>query len=478
VPGRRRSPRACRNSPLEAGDIAQAERQGQTVKALSRWSLRGLAVSSALAAMICGAGVAAAAEASGIRDAEIENAIRTLASPVWRAAGLEPNDVGIYLISDSQLNSFVAGGQAIFINTGLILKAETPNQLVGVIAHETGHIVGGHILRTKEAMRNASIESLIAMAAALGASVVGKSGAPMLAAPGVAERSFARFSIGQEATADHAALNFLDRACQSGRGLLKFFEILQSNELLSGDRQDAWVHTHPFTAQRAQYVRDHVQQARCSNAPEPPGAVELFRLVKVKLRAFLDPPSTTLANFLDSDNSVPARYARAIAWYRIPNLDKALPAIDALIRDFPNNPYYRELKGQMLFENGRTREAMRPYEDAVRLAPRAPLLRISLSQTYIESGDAGLNKRAIAYLNDASREEGRDSQVWHFLAVAYGRDNQMGMAALSLAEQALANGKKKDAMQQADRAKQLLARNVAGFARAEEIYREAKQGED
>ena len=173
-----------------------------------------------------------------------------------------------------------------------------------------------------------------------------------------------------------------------------------------------------------------------------------------------------------------ARYARAIAWYRIPNLDKALPAIDGLIRDFPNNPYYRELKGQMLFENGRTRDAIRPYEDAVRLAPQAPLLRIALSQTYIESGDPGLNKRAIAYLNDASREEGRDSQVWHFLAVAYGRDNQMGMAALSLAEQALANGKKKDAMQQADRAKHLLARNVAGFARAEEIYRAAKQGED
>jgi predicted Zn-dependent protease len=173
-----------------------------------------------------------------------------------------------------------------------------------------------------------------------------------------------------------------------------------------------------------------------------------------------------------------ARYARAIAYYRMPDLDKALPAIDGLIREFPNNPYYRELRGQMLFENGRVREAIRPYEDSVRLAPSAALLRISLSQVYIETGDPVLNKRAIAYLNDASREEGRDSQVWHFLAVAYGRDNQMGMAALSLAEQALADGKKKDAMQQAKRATQLLTRNTSAFARAEDIHREAEHLED
>src|SRR5207302_577767 len=297
-------------------------------------------------------------------------------------------------------------------------------------------------------------------------------------AAGVGERSFLQFSIAQEATADHAALNFLDRSCQSARGLLKFFEILQSNELLAGERQEGWVRTHPLTQQRVQYIRDHVQQARCSNTPDSQDSVELLRRIKAKLHAFLDDPSKTLSTYPTSDRSPIARYARAIAYYRMPKLDLALPEIDGLIRDFPNDPYYRELKGQMLFENGRVRDAMRPYEDAVKLAPSAALLRISLSQVYIESGDPALNKRAIAYLNDASREEGRDAEVWHFLAVAYGRDNQMGMAALSLAEQALANGKKKEAILQADRAKHLLARNVAGYARAEEIHREAKQGDD
>ena len=440
---------------------------------LHRWAL----VATLIAALCLGPRCAWAAELL-LRDAEIENDIKTMAAPIWRAAGLEPSDVGVYVVQDSQLNSFVAGGQAIFINSGLVLRAENPNELLGVIAHETGHIAGGHVLRAKEAMHNASIESIIAMVAAAGASVLGRSGAPLLGAAGVGERSFLQFSIAQEATADHAALNFLDRSCLSARGLLKFFEILQTSELLSGERQDAWVRTHPLTQQRVEYVRDHVQQARCSNTPDPPGSVELLRRIQVKLHAFLDEPSKTLSSYPASDRSPLARYARAIAYYRIPKLDLALPEIDGLIRDFPNDPYYRELKGQMLFENGRVRDAMRPYEDAVKLAPSAALLRISLSQVYIESGDPTLNKRAIAYLNDASRAEGRESQVWHFLATAYGRDNQIGMAALSLAEEALADGKKKDAMQQSNRAKQMLTKNSPSYSRAEDIHREAEHLDD
>jgi len=432
------------------------------------------------ASLIAAAGLALPAQAapSVVRDAEIEGDIRALSAPVWRIAGLEGADVGIYLVQDNQLNSFVASGQAIFFNTGLILRAENANQLLGVIAHETGHITGGHIIRSREAARNASIEMMIAMAAGLAAAVAGKSGAPLLGAAGVGERAWLQFSVAQESTADHAALNMLDRSCQSARGLLRFFEILQSNEMLAGDRGDAWGRTHPLTAERIQYLRDHVQRARCSSAPEPPDAAGRLRRIQVKLRAFLDPPATTLAAFPASDNSALARYARAIAYYRQPDLARALPTIDGLIRDFPDNPYYRELKGQMLFENGRVSEAIRPYEDAVRLAPGAALLRISLSQVYIESADPTLNKRAIAYLNDASRDEGRDGQVWRLLATAYGRDNQLGMVALSLAEEALATQNKKTATQQAMRAQQLLPRNTPSYLRAEDIQRAADKLEN
>jgi predicted Zn-dependent protease len=426
----------------------------------------------------CHSGEGASAGDEILRDTEIENDIRTLATPIWRIAGLEPSGMGIYIVDDAQLNSFVAGGQAIFLNSGLILRAETPNMLIGVIAHETGHIVGGHILRSLEALKNASIETIIATAVALGAAIAGGNGAPMIAAAGVGQRAFMQFSVAQEATADHAALTFLDRSGQSARGLLKFFEILQADEPLTGEPTDPWARTHPLTAERIEYVRHYVETSRASDAPDPPGFADLLKVVQVKLHAFIDDPSTTLRAYPVSDHSVIARYARAIALYRIPRLDAALAEIDGLIRDFPGNPYYDELKGQMLFENGRIRDAIAPYEQAVKLAPQAALIRISLSQVYIESGDAALDKRAIAYLNDAAQKEGREGTLWRLLATAYGRDNQLGMAALSLAEEALADSKKKDAQQQAQRAKQILPRNTVGYQRAEEIQREAEHLDD
>jgi predicted Zn-dependent protease len=424
---------------------------------------------------------AAVAAETVIRDTEIEADIRTMVSPVWKAAGLEPSSLHVYLVEDKQINSFVAGGQNEFINSGLIMRAESPNQLIGVLAHETGHIAGGHLTRFQEAAHNASIEGIIAMVLGAAATVAGRGsggGAALLGAQGVAERAFMQYSVTQEASADHAAMTFLDASGQSARGLLQFFQILEGEEMLAGIREDPYLRTHPLTAQRIDYVRNHVEHSRFSNVPDSPTNVDLLKRIKVKLGAFTDPPSSTLAAYPEKDQSVLARYARAIAYYRIPKLDKALPTIDGLIRDFPQDPYFRELKGQMLFENGRIAEAVQPYEEAVRLAPAAPLLRISLAQTYIESNDPKVNKRAIAYLNDALRTEDKETQAWHLLATAYGRDNQIGMAALALAEEGLAAGKKKDAQQQSLRAKALLPKNSAGYNRAENIHLEAEHIEE
>jgi predicted Zn-dependent protease len=434
----------------------------------------------ALVGLLAFAAEAQAAQ-SFIRDTEIEADIRTMLTPIWKAAGLDPQALHVYLIADRQLNSFVAGGQNEFINTGLIMRAQTPNQLIGVLAHETGHIAGGHLSRAQQAMTNAGIEGIIAMVLGAAATVAsrGSGGAgALLGAEGVAQRAFLQYSIGQEAAADQAAMSYLDRAGESSRGLLQFFEILQGEELLAGQSRDPYLRTHPMTAQRIEYVRNHVAHSRYSDAPDPPLYVELLKRIKVKLGAFTDPPSSTLAAYPERDQSVLARYARAIAYYRIPKLDKALPIVDGLIRDYPRDPYFRELKGQMLFENGRIRDAIAPYEEAVRLAPSAPLLRIALAQSYIEANDPGLNKRAIAYLNDALRSEDKDTGAWHLLATAYGRDNQLGMAALALAEEGLAAGKKKDAIQQATRAKQSLPKSTAAYNRAEEIRREAGELED
>ena len=435
-----------------------------------------LSAALGLSASFAVAQVSEAAE-SIIRDTEIEADIRTMVTPVWKAAGLEPSSLHVYVVEDKQINSFVAGGQNEFINTGLIMRSETPNQLIGVLAHETGHIAGGHLTRFQEAARNASIEGIIAMVLGAAATVAGRGsggGAALLGAQGVAERALMQYSVTQEAAADHAAMTFLDASGQSARGLLQFFQKLQGEEMLAGIREDPYLRTHPLTAQRIDYVRNHVEHSRFSNVPDSQANIDLLKRIKAKLDAFISSPSSTLAAYPEKDQSVLARYARAIAYYRIPKLDKALPTIDGLIRDYPNDPYFRELKGQMLFENGRVADAVQPYEEAVRLAPAAPLLRISLAQAYIESNDPKTTKRAIAYLNDALRTEDKEAQAWHLLATAYGRDNQIGLAALALAEEGLASGKKKDAQQQALRAKALLPKNSAGYNRAENIHREAE----
>ena len=416
-----------------------------------------------------------------LRDTEVEADIRTMMTPIWEVAGLTSSAMHVYLVDDDSINSFVAGGQNIFINSGLLLRAKTPNQLIGVLSHETGHIAGGHLYKGAEAMHDASIEEIIAMVAGVAATVAGRGsggGAAMLGAAGVGERSFLQFSVTQEATADHAAMNYLDATHQSARGLLQFFEKLQTEEILIGEHEDPYLTDHPLTEERINYVREHVERSPYSDVPDTPANIAMLARMKVKLAAFTEPPSTTLAAYPQSDRSVLARYARAIAYYRIPELDKALPIIDGLIRDDPRNPYYRELKGQMLFENGRIADAVQPYEAAVRLAPDAALLRVSLAQVYIENHDSAQIGLAVAYLKDALRTEDKMPEAWHLLATAYGRDNQIGMAALALAEEGLAADDKKDAVQEATRAQHLLPKNGTAYARAAEIRREAKDIDD
>ncbi len=431
-----------------------------------------------LLASLCLAAPAEAQEVGILRDAEIEGIIRTYATPIWNVAGVDPAAVHVYIVNDPTLNSFVAGGQNLFMNSGTILRSESPNQLVGIIAHETGHIAGGHLARTDEALRNATIQSIIALVAGAAAAAAsgngGAAAAAVLGGQSVAQRSFLQFSVTQEASADQAALTYLDRTGQSARGLLQFFEILQQKELLSAARLDPYVRTHPLTQQRVEYVRNHVEHSRFSDVPDPPAWVEMHKRMKAKLMAFLTPPAQALAQIKPDDNSVAARYARAIAYYRMPDLKEALPLIDGLIRDYPKDPYFRELKGQMLFENGRVAEAVAPYDEAVKLKPDSALLRIELAQVQLETNDPALVPKALAHLNDASRFEDRNPDVWRFLAIAYGRSNNMGMMALSLAEQGIAEGDYTNARQQAARAIKLLPPGPAK-QRALDIQDEAKR---
>jgi predicted Zn-dependent protease len=297
----------------------------------------------------------------------------------------------------------------------------------------------------------------------------------MAGGQGLAQRSLLQYSVAQESAADQAGLSFLDRTGQSARGLYQFFKILEDQDVLSPERQDPYLRTHPLTRQRMETVAEHVRISKYSDVPDPPEWIELHKRMRAKLAAFLNPPGKTLAQYKESDPSVAARYARAIAYYRQPDLAKAVPLIDQLIREEPKNPYFHELKGQMLFENGKVREALPSYEEAVRLAPDQPLLRVELAQVQVETGDPELNKRALAHLNEALRTEDQNPTAWHFLAIAYGRQENFGMASLALAEEAMVKNDKAMAQQQATRALQLLPKGSPARLRAEDLREEAKR---
>ena len=422
---------------------------------------------------------AAAKKVSLIRDAEIENTIAVYAAPLFRAAGLEPSSVEIYLVKDKSLNAFVAGGQKLFINTGLLMRAEHPGQVIGVIAHEAGHIAGGHLSRTHEALRQSTAQTILAYvlggAAALGTGRADVGQAIILGGQQIGQRTFLQYSRTQESAADQAAVRFLETTGQSAKGLLEFMETLGDQELLSARHQDPYVRTHPMSRERVNFLQAHV--ARSSHSAKPPAAelLQRHRRMRGKLRGFLEPVASTLRRYKETDGSVEARYARAVAFYRRPDLEKALPLIDGLLAEYPGDPFFHELKGQMLFENGHAKAALEPYRMAVQLMPHSPLLRAELAQVQLELDDPALLESAIANLRAALRHEAGSAFTWHQLAIAYGRDGQMGLSSLALAEEAMLQGRKDDARYQAGRAGKLLPRGSPGWLKAQDILEVTKK---
>jgi predicted Zn-dependent protease len=394
-----------------------------------------------------------------IRDAEIENTIRAWGAPLFAMAGLDPSAVRVHLIKDNSLNAFVAGGQNIFINTGLLLAADTPNQVIGVIAHETGHIAGGHLARMQDALRGASAQAIIAMV--LGAAVMaaggGDAGAAVIAGGAqVGQRTMLAYSRTQEGAADNAALSFLDQTQQSSRGLMEFLEKLGDQEALQATSQDPYVRTHPISRERVETVRAHVEHSPYSDRKDPPAFVMAHQRMKAKIHGFFDPPEATFRRFPESDQSVPARYARAIALHQAHRFDEAVAAIDKLIAEQPKDPYFHETKGQFLLESGRVDESVPEYETATRLSPDDPLLRLELGAAQASARSDSWVQPAIQNLEVAARTDPTDASAWRWLAQAYGRDNQEGMAALATAERYMLNNDFKGAAQQADRAARTL----------------------
>lgn len=430
-----------------------------------------------LAIVVASAAAPARAQLAFIRDAEIESIIRSYASPLFEAAGLDAQTVEVHIVNSRQINAFVAGGKKLFLNTGLLLAAKDSNQVVGVIAHETGHIAGGHLARTHDVLRSANAATILSYVLGAAAIVAGAPDAAMAilgAGSAISQKTFLQYSRGQEQAADQFAVTVLDRTGQSARGLYEFLEILEDQEVLVASRQDPYLRTHPLVRGRVNFVRNHVENSSYSSVVPSAAQEAQFARMIAKLRGFLN-PREAFREYPDEDQSVAARYARSIAHYRRPDLVAALAEIDSLLADYPEDGYFHELKGQILFENGRIDDAMEPYSRAVEKLPQEPLIRVGLAQVMVERGDAAAIDSAIEHLAIAIRQDAGYPLAWRLLSIAYGRTGRLGLSSLASAERAILVGGYEEAIAFAKRAGDLLPAGAPGQLRAQDIEFAAKQ---
>lgn len=406
-----------------------------------------------------------------LRDTEIEEILHREADPIYAAAGLNPKDVRILLIGDSSLNAFATVGQQMGLNTGLILEAETPNQLKGVIAHETGHLAAGHPIRSSELMRAGLKPMLLTMGLGVLAMIAGApdAGAVLLgSATQFGSLGALGYSREQEGRADQAAVGFLEKTGQSGEGLVEFFDKFRYQEVFAEARRFPYFRSHPLSSERIEMLRTRVASQPSFAAKDSPEDIAEFMVMKAKIDGFIN-PQASLIRYKETDRGYPARYARAIAYYQLKEPEKALKLIDALLADYPTNPYLWELKGQILFEFGRAAEAEAPQRRSVELKPDAPLLRVNLGQTLVSLDDPRKRDEGITELKRVTILEPDNAEAWRLLAVAYDRRGDEGLARLATAEQYFAVGALNESRAFAIRARQLLDRQSVEWLRATDI---------
>ncbi|WP_247895424.1 M48 family metalloprotease [Azospirillum brasilense] len=412
-----------------------------------------------------------------LSDAETEHIIRDMARPIFQAAGIDPDAVNIVLVNDNTMNAFVAGGQNIFLHTGLLLGLEDAGQLIGVIAHETGHIAGGHLVRGSEAMENAFLSSLIGMGigivGGIAAGNAGAGAAGVMLGQHLAERNFLSFSRSQESSADQAGLSYMEQSGISAEGLVTFLEKLgAADDPLLVDRDAGYRRTHPLTRERIETVRNFVERSRVGKKPVPTQWNEEFRRIQAKLYAYLD-PNGALRRYKADDPSFVARYGRAYAYFRRGEVRQALPLVDGLIAQEPKNAFLYEMKGDLMLQNGRAVDAAAPYRKAIELEPDAGSIRVSLAHSLMEQNDSRLADEALRNLQVASKTQAQSAFLWRLMAQAWSMKGNAGMVAYATAEEAFARGDKPMARFQAERAEKLLPAGSPGWLRAQDIRGQA-----
>ncbi|WP_242447498.1 M48 family metalloprotease [Aurantiacibacter aquimixticola] len=433
-----------------------------------------VALSAMLAQPVAAQGI------SILRDAETEALLQDMTDPLAEAAGLGEGAVEVVLVGDSSINAFVAGGQRIFVHSGLLNAAEDAGEVQGVIAHELGHITGGHINRFSEGVGNATKITLLSALLAAAAAFAGGGEAAMgvlAAGQQAAQGSFLAFSRTQEASADAAGAQYLSDAGISGRGSLAFFEKLQNFEFRRGipqGQEREYGRTHPLSGNRISRLRDDYVADVAWDTPTDPDLQRRFERVKAKLYGYIAPSERTLTAFPEYMTGIPARYARAYAYHKDARMDDALGEVDALLSAEPDNPYFLELRGQVLMESGRVDEALPPLREATRLTGSNPLIASMLGHALIATEDRANLDEAEQVLRAAIGRDHENPFAWYQLGVVYGQRGDTPRARLASAEQQILSGNPQAALVNAGAAEQALERGTPDWIRAQDVQLQAR----
>jgi predicted Zn-dependent protease len=408
-----------------------------------------------------------------LRDAETEALLDDMSRGLIQAAGLQPQNVKIVMIADNSINAFVAGGQIVYIHSGLITNADDANMVQGVIAHELGHVTGGHVIRLGEGMKAATgvmLLSLLLGAAAMAAGA-GDAGAGLLAlGQQAALGKFLAFSRVQEASADAAGVEYLNKAGISGRGMIAFFKKLQNQEYRYGyNSKDAYDRTHPLNRERVTRLTDALENNASWTNKTDPALEARFQRVKAKLRGYVLEPPQVVREYPETDTSVAARYARAYAYHRGAYPDKAVAEVDALLATAPRDPYFLELKGQVLLESGKPAEALAPLRESVRLTGYNPLITSMFGHALIATEDPKHFPEAEQALRSAIAKDNQNPFAWYQLGIVYDRKGDRARAALATAERFSLEGNPRMAFANARLAMAGIPRGSSDWVRAQDI---------
>lgn len=396
-----------------------------------------------------------------IRDEEIERTLENWMNQLLKAQNMDENSVNIILVESPDLNAFVTGGANIFIYTGLIEKTDNPGEVIGVLAHELGHISGGHLIRGQQALQNASYESILGTILGIGVALAtGESGAAAAISTGaqsMAQRRFLAHSRVEEASADQSALTTLERSSIDPAGFYDFMEKLESEELLPSDQQSEYVRSHPLTRNRLEAIQAGLDRSNHHGSGYPETWVEEHARMKAKLVGYINPGHIDW-QYDPRNQSISADYARAIAAYRENKIEESLTRINALIDREPNNPYFYELKGQSLVEYGRLSEGIVSYKNAHKIMDKkSPLIEASLGHALLEHSQSHdvtdrtlYLKQAVTHLGTSLALEPNSPTTHHWIAITYGKMGQESMAKLHLAEEALLRRRYKTALDYAE----------------------------